>query len=949
MAKKKRSKLKAAKQASIGLTALVVILAIALVAIPYFFKDEIFAMVKQEINKQLNAEVFIDDFDLSLIRDFPNLQAKLDKVVVIGMGNFAGDTLANIGSFELSFDVKKVFAGEYVISSLSIDKPYLNLVILEDGNNSFDVMKKSSQQAKEVENTTEAYQLSLNDYRITDGRIVFDDRMGGIYAYLSDLDHNGTGDFTADLFTLDTKTTIESLTYKQDGVALINKAKLDLDMLLEMDQVNQKYTLRDNKLQLNDLGLNLDGFVQLIDTSAIDMDLKFSTVETSFKSLLSMIPGAYTKDFDGVKASGQLELEGFATGRLQGESYPAFGIHLKVDEGSFQYPDLPTAVTNIFMDLIVKNEGGDLDNTIVDLMKLNMKLGAEPVLVKALVSTPISDPNVDVTVKGTVDLARLTSYMPLGDDVELRGGLVADLKAKTRLSYIEQERYANIYANGKFDLSDVYYKDATMSDALAVKQLSANFTSTGQPTNAPEGQNYNMNASIAGKGIVYNDPSLPAPANISSVSLKVSPAIATLENLDLTIGDSDLSISGNVKNVLALALTDDAPVAGDLTVRSKRFNANEWISGEEEPEATETEESSDVTVPDNVDLKLNLQIQELLYEDLTLSNVNGSAVVANEAAELQGLSANLLGGNAKLSGSYATPGGSEPKVAFKYNVNNIDAKQAFGAFNTVEQLAPIANKLSGTFNSNMDMTGTMNELLDLDLKTLLANGIVDLQNAKLSDIKVLTMLADKFKLEQFRTLDLNRVMTVFEIIDGRVEVEPFDMKVQDLAMNIFGSHGLDNTMDYTMLIDIPREKLGGASDYVGGLLDNAKIPGLSSSNMPAMLSFNVGIAGDMDDPKITIKPATGSMAQSLKDQAKAEAQQAAAEAKAKLKAEADKRKAAAEKQARDAANKAKADAERRAREEAAKAKKKAEEAARKAKEEAKNKAKDVFNGWKKPK
>lgn len=49
--------------------------------------------------------------------------------------------------------------------------------------------------------------------------------------------------------------------------------------------------------------LNFAGAVKMPDDN-IDVDLVFSTSRTEFKSLLSMVPAIYMKDFEGCKHRG---------------------------------------------------------------------------------------------------------------------------------------------------------------------------------------------------------------------------------------------------------------------------------------------------------------------------------------------------------------------------------------------------------------------------------------------------------------------------------------------------------------------------------------------------------------------------------------------------------------------------------------------------------------------
>ena len=84
-----------------------------------------------------------------------------------------------------------------------------------------------------------------------------------------------------------------------------------------------KYTFTDNSLQINAIKANFSGFVQKVDSSTIDMDVKLNTPKIDFKEILSLIPSIYANDFSSIKTSGKVALQAWAKGRMQGENLPA--------------------------------------------------------------------------------------------------------------------------------------------------------------------------------------------------------------------------------------------------------------------------------------------------------------------------------------------------------------------------------------------------------------------------------------------------------------------------------------------------------------------------------------------------------------------------------------------------------------------------------------------------
>ena len=64
---------------------LLVLLVGAAVAIPYFFKDELLTLLKEEINKNVLAKVDFADVDLSLLRSFPDFSLQIKDYAVEGI------------------------------------------------------------------------------------------------------------------------------------------------------------------------------------------------------------------------------------------------------------------------------------------------------------------------------------------------------------------------------------------------------------------------------------------------------------------------------------------------------------------------------------------------------------------------------------------------------------------------------------------------------------------------------------------------------------------------------------------------------------------------------------------------------------------------------------------------------------------------------------------------
>jgi hypothetical protein len=178
--------------------------------------------------------------------------------------------------------------------------------------------------------------MKLKEFKIKEAYIVYDDQQGDMYSKLENLNYELKGDFTQDVFVLSNLLDIAKTTFKMGGIAYLNNVHTKLKADLDMDMPKMKFTFKENEFILNDLSLGLDGFVEMPDTNIV-MDLKFNAKQTEFKSILSLIPSVYSKDFASVKTSGKLALNGYAKGTYNASQMPAFGLNLEINNAMFKY------------------------------------------------------------------------------------------------------------------------------------------------------------------------------------------------------------------------------------------------------------------------------------------------------------------------------------------------------------------------------------------------------------------------------------------------------------------------------------------------------------------------------------------------------------------------------------------------------------------------------------
>lgn len=847
-----------------------------LLAVPFIFKDELVDVVKEQINNNINATADFAEVNLSLIQSFPHLTMGLQDFTLTGKDEFEGLNLVEASEAAITVNIQSLL-GENTpleIREVSLVEPKVHVVVREDGLANYDIAVPSDTEASaETSAAADALQIALRNYSISQGNVIYDDRAGDIYLEINGLDHEGSGNLTLTEYDLDTETAIASMTVEQGGIAFLDKAKLALDAIFHINMDESLYQLRENELRVNELVLNADGEVQLMEED-IRLDLAFNSPGSDFRSLWSLIPNAYTADYQDVAIDGSFTLSGLVKGIYNETTYPAFRIKTSVKDGQVKYPDLPLGISNIQADLDVNSPKSDLDQMLVKAEQIALRVGDDPFRAQFQVRTPISDPDVDATVDGIIDLEQWAKAFPVEGIEEMAGRITADVSVKTRLSTIEREDYDQVRMAGDVAIDQLRYQGEGLP-LIVIQEANASFTpervevadfsaklgesdiqASGQIDNilayispektmrgsfqahtnyffvdewmteeeTDEGTSYAGTTAVEEEAVFDRfDLQLDATADrivydtyeLKNAALegRVKPNRIDVTNVRSDLGESDFSGSGTILNGFDYAFNDGV-LGGDLNFRSNFFDLNPFM---EEPEggtaAGAGEEAYGVIpIPANIDMTMNAQVDRLRYTDMELKDISGKLTIQDETVVIEDGSARALGGSMGFTGAYDTKDVERPGYNFRFDLDQLNFQQAFNTFNTFAAFAPIGKLVDGDFSSSLIMSGELGSDMMPVLSSVNAEGLLETLNGSLQGVKPLAAIGNALDISELKkSIELDRLKTWFTIEDGSFAVEPFDVELADLPMTIAGRHSLEQDMNYTINTVIPRSKLGNGS------------------------------------------------------------------------------------------------------------------------------------------
>lgn len=944
---------KIAKITGIALGSLLVILFVA----PFIFKGKIIAIAKEQINKNINANVDFKDLSLSFFRHFPRVSVALEELQVVGAGVFAKDTLISAKEIDVAVNLFSVIGGKNMkIYSVNIDQPRIHALVTKEGKANWDIVKPDTAAATPEDTAASSpFQMNLHHYAIKKAYIKYDDAGSGMSTELINLTHEGSGDFTADLFTLQTNTRADAVTFIYGGIPYLNKIQPGIDLDVQVDTKNSKYTWKTDEIALNGLKLATAGYFQLENDSSYKMDISFNAPSTDFKSILSLIPAVYQQDFEKIKTSGKAIFSGVIKGFYNRVMIPAFDINLEVQDGFFQYPDLPKPVQHINFQVKATNSVGAPDATTINITKGHIEFGNDPFDFRVLLQNPMTTRYIDAAAKGHLDLAGITQFVKL-PGTKLSGTIDADVQAKGSLAVVQKQQPGEFTAKGYININKLYYASKDFPQTIqntsarinfespdgmanhAVIQIPAAHVEVGKDAfdltlllktlasdpyfegtakgsfnlgNVAEFYTFEPGTSLAGllqanvsvkgkKSFIdksqYDAIQTAGSVQLSNVSYKskdypdgiaLKNTLLTFNPRNVTVNDvtgnymgTDFNANGSFDNLIGYALKDET-LSGVLNVSADKVDLNKLMgTATAAPAATATKDTAATTtaaasepfaVPGNINLTLNAKAANVKYDKVDYNNITGTLQVKDETVALKDVKMQALDGSIALGGTYSTKASKKkPDISLTYDVQNLDIQKTFVAYNTVQKLMPIGKFIDGKLTSRLTMTGKLGETMMPDLSTITGNGNLLLLEGVLNKFAPLEKLASALDIQSLKAITLKDVKSYFDVADGKIFVKPFNVKVQDINMEIGGKHGLDQSIDYVINMKVPREKLGGkANALVNNLAAQASNKGIPVK-ISDVISFKVNMGGSITNPtvKTDLSGAGNSLADEMKDQAK---------------------------------------------------------------------------------
>lgn len=723
---------------------------------PLLFKEKIKETLIHEVNTHLNARVEADYLRVSLFAGFPGVTIYLKDLLLIGSDTLRNDTIVQVGAAKVSLSLWKLTNGKYDLSNVELDRVKISARRLSDGTANWDVIKTDT-----LTSLGPPLYLRFRKMMLHRCDVLYTDEASDIQ--LQGIDWNGwlKADFTSGKAVLETKSTLKELTYSIRKIPYLKKIKVVADASVDVDFINSKLTFRKSLLELNHVKLGVDGVVSVLEKGRVNYDLSFLGADITFKDILSLRPALYAGIYQEIVSSGSVSFQGEIKGirERRRRKYPSFRFHLGIDKAMFQYLSPKYAIKDIGVDATLYSTNGLFDGTVLDIKKLNFTAGDRNFRAHLEVRNPVSNLQLNGQVEGSLDLGLLNELHLWGEGVKLNGFIHTNLELETLLPDTARQQISEIGLYGYMHL-----------DSISIK---------------------------SGK---YID------AKVEKARLTFEQRYTELSLQNARMKSSHFSVNGSVENLLGYGVNGEK-VKADLEIKSDYLNPRDFSMG--------NKEDAPFVVPSNVDLSVKATAGKLVYGSLEMINVTGNFSMKNQAIKVNRFSAAMLGGNCLISGSYTTSNPLYPMLNLVLNLNKVSFASTVKSLELAQLYTPVFTCVLGYYSLHFNFSMAVKRRTKDSLAGLSGIGWLRMDEVKVKGVGSLTKLSSLLNIHLFNSFTTKNIYITFSVKDSQITTQPFDVKINHVKMNLGGTTGFDQSINYQGTLFFPPYMLVGFVSNVG--------------------------------------------------------------------------------------------------------------------------------------
>ena len=400
--------------------------------LPVLFPKTITQKIKQLMNQNINGQVNFSGTSLSFFKRFPELTLTLEDFSLKGTAPFEQDTLVAAKDISFAVDITSLLRSKINISKIYLSNAFVNIEVDSTGHANYNVYKAQPPNPNAKADTATA-SLGIEQIIIEKSHLVYDDASIPMQMEANDFDYKGSGDFTKNVFDLQSHTDIGWVDFTYNKQNYVVKKHVSADLVTSINTKSLAFEFRKNNLMINQLPVAFTGRFGFL-KDGYDMDFQFTSRQSNLSDIFTALTPSYTKWVKNTEVTGTGVIQVGLTGQYIAakNKMPDFTFSMQARNGFISNEKTPSPVRDLYLDMHMRVPNFNPDSLSLHIDSLHFRIDKDYFNSKFSVDG-IKSPKIFARVNTEVDLEKWNRAF---------GIKAVDLKGRYSLHLLAQGQYA---------------------------------------------------------------------------------------------------------------------------------------------------------------------------------------------------------------------------------------------------------------------------------------------------------------------------------------------------------------------------------------------------------------------------------------------------------------------------------------------------------------------------
>ncbi|WP_103071826.1 AsmA-like C-terminal region-containing protein [Aquimarina sediminis] len=478
-------------------------------------------IIKEEIaklNKEHKGLISVGDSELSLFGNFPYISIKVDDVQILETKENNAPIIMDVKDIYIGFNLWDIINKNYDIQSVIVEEGVFNIVIHE--NNTTNI-QNSLASTSEIETPSTNIHLKRIKLKNLDIHTLDEATNTDVEKFI----YTGKGGFSRkdSIIAGHIDTDFELNVIKDGDTTFIHKKHFEVHTDLVFNEYTGILDIQPSGIVMENGDFELEGFIDI--KNDVDLDLSIKGTKPNFDMLIAFAPTDVIPVLEKYKNAGEIYFNASIQGPANKGNRPFINANFGAGKAFLENTEREKKIDNMGFNGHFTN-GENRNASTMEFSLTDMTASLEKGEFEGSIFVKNFDsPEVDMQINSNFNLDFITDFFELKQVQNASGQVSLKMNFHDIIDVDNPEKALQ-------KLNQAYFTELIVKDlSLIAKEL-------------------------------------PAPLHDLNVHLVMNGKEATLNQFELLIGDSDISINGFFSNLPAIIHHTNIPVEAHLDITS---------------------------------------------------------------------------------------------------------------------------------------------------------------------------------------------------------------------------------------------------------------------------------------------------------------------------------------------------------------------------------------------